>query len=983
MRKVLFLLAAVLLTLSANAVPSLKSGRRYHIVVAAHPNGCIVDGNSAGQAAPLYYLQTATKDAWTYWEFKEESEGKYSIRNAATGKYITYDGERIEASKRYVGLTDSMDGDNSLWRFGDVGTNSWAIISVGHPAGRLDVRDGSNLVGTFDTNNTSNIETFYFYDVAGAQVTEKTDDTGDGFNVDSWLDATMSSLIGWDTGGFFMNTNGNYHNGSANITAPFIEKWHNSNQGGLGTDHLLQHLDYLPAGKYTISADFIATYQGNASTTVRGVNFVCGTTTTAVATANNTPVRKTVNINFGGGTLDVGVSLTSTNANWVAIDNLHIIYNGTSKQLIDGEKTKTVAELSDFYDQSAARHKADSVAALYTDTTDIFAALETLRKSVAAMPKPDPIVKGLTGLTIGGHNLAYDSRTETYLVSIPESNFDGNYTTTVTYSKKDGWADLSIDGVTVPTGNSYTFKNVSGDQSYTIATTDSYGKAVQRNLSFTFLPVVQIYGTFSNEYSKGFIRVTEPDKDHASLLNMKAKWRGGITNGSGKHKRNYHVKLQTADGKKDEHEFFDLREDNSWILESCQVDMARCRNRVVTDLWNDFSTPPYYKSMEKKARTGTRGHFVEVTLNDQYVGIYCMTENMDRKQMKLKKQDDDGTVHGQLWKSTDWTYAVFMGHEPNSTNYPRRAPSNYNNNNEAWESYEVKYPDYEDNGNKTDWSTLYNAVKFVCTSSDNEFKQNFGNYFDYPLVMDYYILMETTLSTDNHGKNMYFAVYDKQKDKKITFGVWDLDGTLGQRWSDAYYHNTNLMNPERDYTEYITKEEHGDYNIFRRLRATNYNNFNEEVRQRYSDLRKTWLNTDSLLARFSRYLTAFKNSGAEAREAARWNGDTDIERHNIDFTNEYAYLTDWITRRMNYLDKTRFDIASLSTGISSTKADGYSVSGYGNSIVITSDSQRTVNIYSVNGSLVRKVNVGQGTTEVNGLPGGIYIVGHKKIVLQK
>lgn len=36
----------------------------------------------------------------------------------------------------------------------------------------------------------------------------------------------------------------------------------------------------------------------------------------------------------------------------------------------------------------------------------------------------------------------------------------------------------------------------------------------------------------------------------------------------------------------------------------------------------------------------------------KYRGIYCFTECMDRKQLKLKKFDQDGTIHGTLWKST-------------------------------------------------------------------------------------------------------------------------------------------------------------------------------------------------------------------------------------------------------------------------------------------------------------------------------------------
>ena len=43
-----------------------------------------------------------------------------------------------------------------------------------------------------------------------------------------------------------------------------------------------------------------------------------------------------------------------------------------------------------------------------------------------------------------------------------------------------------------------------------------------------------------------------------------------------------------------------------------------------------------------------RGEVVEVYLNDEYRGIYCFTECMDRKQLKLKKFDQDGTFGNLL-----------------------------------------------------------------------------------------------------------------------------------------------------------------------------------------------------------------------------------------------------------------------------------------------------------------------------------------------
>jgi spore coat protein CotH len=272
----------------------------------------------------------------------------------------------------------------------------------------------------------------------------------------------------------------------------------------------------------------------------------------------------------------------------------------------------------------------------------------------------------------------------------------------------------------------------------------------------------------------------------------------------------------------------------------------------------------------------------------------------------------------------------------------------------------VKYPDFEDYGYQTDWTTLYNAVDFVCHSSDDDFREHFAEYFDLPLVIDYYILMETILATDNHGKNMFFACYDMQKDKKITFGVWDMDATCGQRWSDQYYHWSG-MQPEQDYATYIWNNEHGDYNLFKRLRDTNADDFNMQVRLRYRDLRDNYLATENILNRFSTYLNRFKLCGADQREYDKWNGDSDISNLALDFDDEMEYLTDWFTRRLNYLDTQRFDIGSLPpSGISS----------------MTLASQGSSKVYNLRGQQV-------GTADqLKQLPAGIYIIGGKKVVVK-
>ena len=907
----------------AAAKPDLSSEKRYHLVCSLYPNGCVVDGSQAGATTPLFYFETATTAGYTYWIITELQEGQYTIQNAATGKYITYDGQRADAgvigaalTRRYVDMTDAVDGQNSLWTFQECSEGVYAIRNVAQTDHLWDVRELSYVVGTYANGGSpSERQRFRLYDDDGTLVVETSVtpiDPTTGIDVTSWVDATAESTDGWNNeGGWTISPGGYYYGTGASVTHPFFEKWHSTNNGGLPDGTVSQELTVLPAGSYTLEADMVAvkqdrrgaSYQGTPAT---GVTLFVASSSAEVSTYSERPIHYTLSFTLSTSqTVTMGVRLESTTANWVALDNLKLYYQGSMEDLLAAERAKVLAEIANHSLTEGLEEQLENV-------SNDFDQMEAIRKSIIMLPTIDPLEKAAADLRIGGHPVAYSKSTNIYLCPIPLSAFDRDMTATVSYSLKSGYANLTIDGQETESGTIHTFANVSGGKNYTLTFTANNGTTISQLLTFTSLPVVQIYGSFNNSYSDGYITVTEPDKTAAKeLLNMKAKWRGGITNGDNKHKRNYHVKLKDENGDKLEKKFFGLRNDNSWILESCQVDMSRIRNRTLTDLWNDYSTPPYYLSEEKKAMTGTRGHFVELILNGEYRGIYCMTENLDRKQMKLKKYDEENEeTHGQLWKSKDWTYATFMGTQPDGNYWPKDFLTDPDPNSEMWDQYEVKYPDFEDYGYQTDWEVLNNAVDFVCHSTDDDFKAQVAKYFDLPLLIDYYILMETILATDNHGKNMFFGVYDKQVDKKITFSVWDMDATCGQRWSDDYYH-WDGMKPEQDYATYIQQHEHGDYNLFKRLRDTDANGFNLRVRQRYRDLRQNELATESILKRFKTYLDEFKTAGTAQREYDRWNGDSDIAGRTLDFDDEMDYLTDWFTRRMNYLDNTRFNIAEL------------------------------------------------------------------------
>ncbi len=389
------------------------------------------------------------------------------------------------------------------------------------------------------------------------------------------------------------------------------------------------------------------------------------------------------------------------------------------------------------------------------------------------------------------------------------------------------------------------------------------------------LPIMKLIGNFGYEYQEGTVSVFYPDGSQQTSLTAKIKWRGGSTNTDGKHKRNYKIKFD------EDQQFFGMRNDNNWILDAGQADVFRLRNRIATELWNDFATKPYYSAQEPKALSGVRGQVVEVYLNNEYRGIYCLTECMDRKQMKLKKFDKDGTIHGVLWKSTGYSSSLM-----------NIVPDCFDNSQPMMDVFEAKYPEVGDDLPETDYSLLWNAINFVVNSSDADFINHVEEYFDILVVLDYYLFINVLGAIDNTGKNMYWAVYDKQTNKKVTLAVWDLDLTVGSPTLKQY--NTDFASPTFPILD--------PFNLVTRLKKLNVNNFNQKVTERYSELRKTFFSPENLISRYQNYYDILKLSHAAEREESKWSEDSDIYGHIINFDNEINYISNWIELRIDFLD---------------------------------------------------------------------------------
>ena len=337
-----------------------------------------------------------------------------------------------------------------------------------------------------------------------------------------------------------------------------------------------------------------------------------------------------------------------------------------------------------------------------------------------------------------------------------------------------------------------------------------------------------------------------------------------------------------------------MRTHNHWILNAAQVDLARCRNQIGHELWHDMARQPYYIDQAPEALTSVRGQFVEVFLNSEYRGIYSLTENIDQEQTQVVEHDEDNNIfHGHLWKSDSWD---------GTSMYDIK---DYDNTQEVYRGFETKYPDFED-VNPTDYSILYNAINFALNSTDPEFKLYLDEYFDVPVLIDYYLLINILVAQDNNGKNMFWVCYDGEQDKKLTIAVWDLDCTAGQGYNPTKPHPSGF-GPEIDMRT---------QNLLMVLnRMIKIPEYNKAVKERYWELCQTHLHPDSLYARYENYIHHFIRGGAAAREEQKWSRDSDIGGYELNLQQELDFIYDWIQRRYAFLNAGEFYRDNVSTAV--------------------------------------------------------------------
>ncbi|KWW25553.1 MAG: hypothetical protein F082_786 [bacterium F082] len=359
----------------------------------------------------------------------------------------------------------------------------------------------------------------------------------------------------------------------------------------------------------------------------------------------------------------------------------------------------------------------------------------------------------------------------------------------------------------------------------------------------------------------GLINVADAD---GNVVTMHAGFKIRGTSSQQYDKKSYRVELWADEtgAEMADTTFLGLRSDDDWNLEAMWAQPLRLRDKVANELWMEMYQLPYAEN-EPDALPGIRMVYADVFINDEYMGVYAMTERMDRKQLGLRKYN--GELRGLLYK----------GNGPGAPTFD--SLPGFDNTLDTWDNYEWVYPNESDTA--INWSHLYNFTNFVMNASDNVFYSQYSAQFDQANAIDYYLFINSVMAMDNMGRNLFLARY--KKSSTYMYLPWDLDAIWGLDTDGSHTNNTAGL------------KSNGFYD---RLTQDCYDNgFVALAKVRYNALRNDILTTEHIMEMVQNQYEALVESGAYEREHEAWPAFS-VDESQLD------YMRDWLDNRFNYLD---------------------------------------------------------------------------------
>ena len=338
-------------------------------------------------------------------------------------------------------------------------------------------------------------------------------------------------------------------------------------------------------------------------------------------------------------------------------------------------------------------------------------------------------------------------------------------------------------------------------------------------------------------------------------------------------------------------------EEEDWIFYGPYSDKTLIRNKLIYDLSNQIG------------RYASRTKFCELTINNQYMGVYVFMEKLkrDKNRIAIKKLENDDldsiNISGgyiiKIDKSDDENgEQVYNDFNAFISNYK----PNYATYQSIWFNYEYPKPKDIHNEQKQYINSYFdNFEKALSGINFKDSLSGYRKYIDVGSFIDFFILNELSNNLDGYRLSTYLH---KNRNEKLKIGpIWDFNLSFG---------NGNYCNGDKydTWTYKFNESCSDDFWLipfwWEKLLEDPY--FVNKLKERWNELRKKELSDENIFQMIQNYISILKNeSGAVYRNYSKWNVIGKYLWPNNYVGNSYEseidYLIKWISKRNNWLDK--------------------------------------------------------------------------------
>ena len=331
-------------------------------------------------------------------------------------------------------------------------------------------------------------------------------------------------------------------------------------------------------------------------------------------------------------------------------------------------------------------------------------------------------------------------------------------------------------------------------------------------------------------------------------------------------KKNFTVALYEDEARETKKKvaFKNWGEQNKFCLKANWIDISHARNVVSARLWGDVvKTRPNYEDLPELLRTSPNqgaidGFAIKVFYKGVYQGRYTWNIPKDAWMFNMDDELDNHCVLcGENYDSGCFRALAKIDESDWSDEIHDTCPESI----------------------KTRWNEVIN---FVMNSTDEEFKSNISNYFDFPSLIDYHLFGLAVCGSDSYGKNQIYMTYDGTK---WIASMYDLDTTWGMYW------NGETLVPA-DYAR--TKfEDYVNGRLGNLLYSRIEQNFATELTTRWAELKSGPLSLINIINRFERFMDIVpselvKEDYASTTANGAFTGIPSVNKNNLQQIRNFA-----------------------------------------------------------------------------------------------